>query len=167
MRATASPDASVTSAQFLTALGAGLAGAAALTAFHETARRAIPDIAPRMDVLGRRAIARGMELVGATPPSKDRLQWLALAGDLLMNSLFYALVGAGSPEPKRALLRGAALGSAAGVGAVVLPPLLGLGSDPSRRTPQTKAMTVAWYLAGGLAAAGVFSLLRTNRARTS
>jgi hypothetical protein len=39
---------------------------------------------------------------------------------------------------------------------------MGLGSAPSRRTPQTKAMTFAWYLAGGLAAAGVWSLLQNR-----
>lgn len=148
----------------LAALGSGLAGAATLNVIHETVRRIRPEDAPRMDVLGRRSIARGMEMVGVTPPSKGKLQGLALAGDLLANSLFYALVGAGSPTPRRALLRGAALGSAAGIGAVVLPPLMGLGSAPSRRTPQTKAMTFAWYLAGGLAAAGVWSLVQ-NRDR--
>ena len=31
---------------------------------------------------------------------------------------------------------------------------MGLGEAPSNRTPQTKLMTVAWYLVGGLAAAG-------------
>ncbi len=112
-----------------------------------------------MDKYGRRSIARGMEIVGMTPPSRNALQGLALAGDLLTNTLFYALVAAGSPKPKRALVRGAALGAVAGIGAVVLPPIMGLGSAPSRRTPQTKAMTLAWYLAGGIAAAGVWSLL--------
>jgi hypothetical protein len=43
----------------------------------------------------------------------------------------------------------------AGVGAVVLPPLLGLGQQPGRRTPWTELMTVAWYTAGGVAAAAV------------
>ena len=116
-----------------------------------------------MDTYGRRSIARGLELAGVTPPSKDTLQGLALAGDLVTNSLYYALVGVGSPDPASALLRGAALGAAAGIGAVVLPPLIGLGSAPSRRTPQTKAMTFAWYLAGGLAAAGAWSLLQNRR----
>ena len=152
-----------TTTQVLTALGSGLAGAAALNVIHETVRRLRPEDAPRMDTYGRRAIARGMESVGVTPPSRDALQGLALAGDLVSNALYYALVGVGSPDPKQALLRGAALGAAAGVGAVVLPPVIGLGSAPSRRTPQTKGMAFAWYLAGGLAAAGVWSMLQNRR----
>lgn len=152
-----------TTRQALTALGSGLAGAATLNVIHETVRRLRPADAPRMDTYGRRSIARAMELIGVTPPSRDMLQGLALAGDLLSNTLFYALVGAGLSDPKRALFRGAALGAAAGIGAVVLPPVMGLGSAPSRRTPQTQAMTVAWYLAGGLAAATAWSLLRNSR----
>jgi hypothetical protein len=143
----------------MSVLGSGLAGAVALNAIHETVRRIRPEDAPRMDTYGRRAIARGMEAVGIEPPSEGKLQGLALAGDLLTNALYYALVGVGSPGPGEAMLRGAALGSAAGIGAVVLPPLMGLGSAPSRRTPQTKVMTFAWYLAGGLASAGVWSLV--------
>jgi hypothetical protein len=154
-----------TTSAVLTALGSGLAGAAALNVIHETVRRLRPDDAPRMDTYARRSIARGMELAGVTPPSRDALQGMALAGDLVSNALYYALVGAGSPEPKQAMLRGAALGAAAGIGAVVLPPLMGLGSAPSRRTPQTKAMAFTWYLAGGLAAGGMWSLLQQQNRR--
>lgn len=152
-----------TMTEVFTALGSGLAGAATLNVIHETVRRIRPGDAPRMDTYGRRSIARGMELVGVTPPSKNALQGLALAGDLVSNSLFYALVGAGSRDPRDAMIRGAALGAAAGIGAIVLPPVMGLGSAPSRRTPQTKVMTFAWYFAGGLAAAGVWSLLHKRR----
>ena len=153
----------ITTTDFLTVLGSGLAGAATLNVIHESVRRLRPEDAPRMDTYGRRSIARGMEMAGVTPPSNNALQGIALAGDLVANSLFYALVAVGSPEPGRALVRGAVLGAAAGVGAVVLPPLMGLGSAPSRRTPQTKAMTVAWYVAGGLAAAGAWSFLANRR----
>ena len=151
------------STHVLTALGSGFAGAVALTAIHETVRRVRPDDAPRMDVLGRRAIARGMEAVGIEPPGANALETVALAGDLLTNAAYYALIGAGSP--KHVYLRGAALGLAAGIGGVVLPPLLGLGSAPSRRTRQTKAMTIAWYLAGGLAVAAVYSMVKREERR--
>ena len=147
----------------LTALGSGLAGAAALTAIHETARRVDPADAPRMDTYGRRALAAGFRAVGVEPPHRDALQGMALAGDLLANAAFYALVAAGSPTVETAWMRGAALGAAAGVGAVVLPPLMGLGKKPRGTTPTTQAMTVAWYLAGGLAAAGVYHLLNARR----
>jgi hypothetical protein len=88
---------------------------------------------------------------------------MALGGDLLANAAYYALVGVGSPTPREAWVRGAALGAAAGVGAVVLPPLMGLGKKPRGTNPTTQAMTVAWYLAGGLVAAGVYQLI--DRAR--
>jgi hypothetical protein len=42
---------------------------------------------------------------------------------------------------------------------------MGLGSHPSRRTPQTKAMTIAWYVLGGLAAAGVYSMTQSRSRR--
>jgi hypothetical protein len=70
---------------------------------------------------------------------------------VVSNSLYYALVGVGGPSG--ALARGAALGALAGLGAVALPPLMGLGHRPGARTVQTAAMTFGWYLIGGLAAA--------------
>ena len=131
------------------ALMSGLVGATALTIIHETVRRLRSD-APRMDTLGRRAIARSMEAAGIEPPGKDGLQATALAGDMVSNALYYSLVGLG--KPSGSLARGAALGAVAGLGAVALPPMIGLGSKPGLRTPQTAVMTVSWYLAGGLAA---------------
>jgi len=133
------------------ALLSGLAGATALTLLHETVRRVRPQDAPRMDTLGRRAIASGMEAAGYDPPVEDRLQAAALGGDMLSNTLYYSLAAIGEPS----LARGAALGAAAGVGAVALSPLMGLGYRPAARTPQTAAMTVAWYLLGGFVAAAV------------
>jgi hypothetical protein len=140
----------------LQAAASGLVGACALTLIHESARRALPT-APRMDVLGMRAIAKSMRGVGEEPPPADELHALALVGDVVSNSLYYSLVGIGRPEG--ALLRGTLLGLAAGVGAVLLPEPLGLGHAPSARTPQTKAMTIGWYLAGGVAAALAYRLL--------
>jgi hypothetical protein len=135
-------------------LAAGLAGAAVLTAVHETTRRVTPD-APRMDVLGERAIAKLMRGAGRTPPRGEKLHRLVLGGDIVSNSLYYALVGSG----RDAWVRGAGLGLAAGIGAVLLPPVLGLGRAPRGVTARTKAMTVGYYLVGGLAAAAVSRLL--------
>ena len=104
-----------------------------------------------MDVLGERAIAKMMRGAGATPPRGKALHRLALGGDLVSNSLYYALVGSG----RDAWVRGAGLGLLAGLGAVVLPPYLGLGRAPRGTTPRTKAMTVAYYLLGGITAAAV------------
>ncbi|EYF01372.1 hypothetical protein [Chondromyces apiculatus] len=138
--------------QILSALGSGLVGAAVLTAVHQIARALTPN-APRMDVLGRRAITKTLKHVGITPPRGDTLQRVALAGDLVSNSLYFALAGLGAGRYARhAPGRGLALGLLAGLGAVVLPPKMHLGRWPSRASTATKAMTVAWYTAGGLAA---------------
>lgn len=136
----------------LGALRPGLTGALALTAIHEGVRRYVPG-APRMDVLGRRAIRRGARLLGLRPRHGGALQRQALVGDLVANSLYYSLVALGRPD--RPYLRGVLLGALAGVGSVVLPPYLGLGRRPSRAEPRTALLTVAWYTLGGLVAASV------------
>lgn len=140
----------------LKALGSGLAGACALTLVHQTARK-LTDKAPRADILGMRALAKAIRRTGRQSPPDDQLYPMALAGDLVANSLYYSLVGTdGGPGT---WLRGAALGLGAGLGALALPGPLGLGSRPTNRTGATRVMTVAWYLLGGLAAAGVSALI--------
>ena len=136
----------------LKALGSGLAGAVALTLIHETARRLAPETAPRMDVLGMRAIQKAALAVDAEPPVP--LHEAALVGDIVSNSVYYSLVGAGARSD--ALRNGAILGLAAGIGAVFLPGPLGLGRQPTD-TPTTQALTVAWYLVGGLAAGAAYA----------
>jgi hypothetical protein len=142
----------------LKALASGVAGAVALNAVHETARRTIPR-APRMDVIGRRGIAKSMVALGKEPPHGQRLQGAALAGDLVSNALYYSLIGLGSDRAKPTWQRGLVLGLAAGLGAVFLPPVLGLGRQPGRRGPFTHLLTVAWYTIGGLAAAATLRAL--------
>ncbi|GAA4352475.1 hypothetical protein GCM10023185_12200 [Hymenobacter saemangeumensis] len=134
--------------KLLPSLTAGLAGAVALTALHETARRLRPADAPRMDVLGMRALRKILARAEAPQPDDDTLFGLTMAGDIVSNGLYYSLVGSG----RNAVARGVALGLAAGVGGVLLPGPLGLGEAPSNRTPQTQLMTVAWYTVGGLVA---------------
>ena len=137
------------------AIGGGVIGAGVLTAIHESARRVVPG-APRVDVIGMRAIRRPIEAMGKRPPRGRTLHKMALGGDLIANAAYYALVGVGRPE--NAIKRGLALGLAAGLGAALLPPVIGLGRQPHRRTPATQLMTVAWYTLGGLAAAGAYRL---------
>ena len=132
------------------AAASGLIGACVLTLIHESARRFIPN-APRMDILGMRAIAKSLRSLDQEVPPADKLHDVTLGGDIISNSAYYSLVALARPE--QALLLGALLGLAAGVGAVVLPEPMGLGEAPSGRTPETKAMTVGWYVAGGVAAA--------------
>lgn len=148
-----------TSAHIVQALGSGLAGALALNVVHEAVRQVRPQDAPRMDILGKRGLRRLLAKANASQPTEDTAYVLTMLGDLVSNGLYYSLVGSGPGV----WWRGAALGIAAGVGGVVLPGPMGLGQAPSNRTPQTKAMTVAWYLLGGLAAAGVSQAWSSKR----
>ena len=127
----------------LRCLVSGVIGAGALTMIHETMRRRHPD-APRMDLLGMRA-----------------LRQLALAGDIVANSVYYAAISA--PTAAETWLRAVALGSAAGVGALMLPGPLGLGEPPKSDRTANQVMTIAWYLAGALAAAAAANALRPAR----
>ncbi len=138
------------------ALASGAVGSCVLTLVHETARRLVPN-APRMDVIGMRAIARPMREIGEDPPPRDTLFSVTMAGDLAGNALYYSLVGLGGA--KNALVRGAMLGAAAGLGGAFLPPVLGLGQQPGAHFPATQAMTTAWYLVGGLAAGAAYRSL--------
>lgn len=140
----------------IAAISSGAIGAAALTLVHEAARHTVPE-APRMDVLGKRALAAGVRAVGGEPPRDPALHAAALGGDLVANTAYYSLVGLGGAEG--AVTRGALLGFLAGLGAVFLPGPLGLGTRPSRRTPETAAMTVAWYTIGGLVAGAMYGCL--------
>lgn len=128
----------------------GLAGAVTVTLLNEVVRRRLPH-APRMDVIGERALAGSLEAAHVDPPRGRALYGWTMAADLASNTLYYSLVGAGGPGGT--WLRGGALGLAAGLGAVLLPRPLGLGRQPGARSPRTPLLTVAWYLAGGLAAA--------------
>ncbi len=141
---------------FLTALGSGLAGAVALNILHETVRQFVPQ-APRADLLGERSIRKGYESVDETPPTGTSLYVQAMAGDVFSNAVYYSLVGL---NPKQPLLTGAALGLLAGAGAVTLPGPMGLGDAPTSRTNATVAMTISWYLFGGLVTGAVLSAWR-------
>lgn len=134
----------------LRALSSGIAGAVALTAIHQAARRVRPD-APRMDIVGMRALSRLMIAAGRIPPPPSQLYRLTLAGDLLANSLYYAAVPARdrAATVRRALL----LGTGAGLGALLLPRPMGLDAPPHSESRANQVMTVAWYLAGAMAAA--------------
>lgn len=132
---------------------AGLAGALAVTVIHETARHVVPH-APRVDVLGKRAIRRSAKAVGLQPPAEPSLYVLALAADLLSNGAIYAFVAAGA---RRTLhLRGLLLGLLAGGMAVFLPRPLHLGRQPNQKTPVTQGLTMLWYTIGGVVAAMVY-----------
>jgi hypothetical protein len=132
---------------------AGAAGATALTLVHEAGRQVFDD-APRMDVLGKRALRKAG--VGDADPATLHRQ--ALAGDLAANSMYYSMVGSGASE--RIWARGLTLGLLAGVGALMLPRPLGLGDPPSVESPRNRVLTLAYYTLGGLVAAATADALQ-------
>ena len=129
---------------------AGLAGAIVLNILHESAKRLFAD-APRVDLVGEEALSDILKSAGAEPPKGNALYAATLAADVASNALYYSFIGIGKKE--NLLLRGAGIGFAAGIGALTLTKPLGLNDEPVNRTNTTKALTVAWYLIGGLVTA--------------
>ncbi len=150
-----------TSTHWRQAIVSGLAGALVVTALNETVRRVLPH-APRMEVIGERALARTLRGLEVEPPRGRRLYWSTLLGDLVSNTAYYSVVGLANGR-EATLRRGTVLGLLAGVGAVALPGPLGLGRQPGARSPRTPLLTVVWYLAGGLASAVARQRLATRR----
>jgi hypothetical protein len=132
----------------------GLAGAAALTLMNEGVKKVSAD-APRLDLLGQNALAKFMK--GNDMLSKTAQRFFPMAGDLISNSLFFGMARGNSAGAT--LVRGALLGLGAGLGAVVLPEPLGLESKTTNKSNETKVMTIAWYVLGGLVAAAVINAL--------
>lgn len=134
----------------------GLAGAGALTLLHQWVKKraAFP---PRLDKLGMEALERTMTATELDMPTRDELYEYTLTGDLAANAAYYALVGT---TPKSPVLTGSVLGMLAGTAAVALPGNLKLNEEYTGATPQTKALTIALYTAGGLAAGIVYKMLK-------
>ena len=121
-----------------------------MTLVHEVARRVVPD-APRLDSLGRRALARLIHAAGQTTPDRDGLQAIALIGDVVSNTGLFAAALAIGPLTS-APMRGTLVGALAGLATLGLPPVLGIGPEPEELPPGTRAMTVGLYAGGGLVA---------------
>lgn len=138
------------------ALTGGLAGTLFLTGLHEVGRRMVRH-SPRMDVIGERALSRALAALGRRAPPEQQLFGATLVGEIISNTVYYSLVGAGSRSSW--LRRGLLVGLGAGLGAVLLPPRLGLGHPPGEKRPLTPLLTTAWYTAGGVAAAMAMRLL--------
>ena len=138
----------------------GLAGACTLTLLNESVKKLDKD-APRMDLLGMNAVARLMKGNNILAQTAGKLFPVALAGDLVSNSLYYSMADSGDKD--KTLIRGGLLGLAAGLGAVVLPKTLGLNEEATTRTLKTKVLTVTWYVIGGLVAAGAINLLEKKK----
>lgn len=141
-------------------LASGAIGAGVLTLIHQSAKGRLPR-APRMDVVGMRAIDHVTQWIGARVLPRPQLHRAALAGDLIANSLYYSMVVGRTPA--ETWRRGLMLGAMAGVGALSLPERLGLGTPPGSGSRSNQLMTVAWYVLGGLAAAAAANAFRSGR----
>jgi hypothetical protein len=138
-------------AETLKALASGAVGAFTLTLLHQSLRRMTPE-APRLDQAGMKAISKALTAMGQQPPVGAALREAALAGDLAANATYYSLVAKGNADD--ALLRGLALGLGAGLGAVMLAPK----GSADRAGARSQMMTVALYVAGGLAAGAAYQV---------
>lgn len=128
-------------------VASGVIGALALTAAHELGRRRFAN-APRMDQVAMRGLRR---LLPGEHPDPTRLHKLALAGDLVANAAYYAVIPASTR--RETWIRAVALGTAAGVCALILPQRFGIGAPRNSEKRSNQAMTLAWYLTGAVAAA--------------
>lgn len=151
---TPGPQAAIPMSRATRSLASGIAGAFALTAIHEVARRRFAS-APRMDEVTMRGLRKILPGKFRDP---RRLHQLALAGDLLSNSVYYSVIAA--PTRKATWMRAGVLGTAAGLCALFLPERLGLGVPHNSHRRTTQFMTVGWYLAGALATAFVATRVR-------
>jgi len=140
----------------------GLAGATAITLIHESIKHVVPK-APRMDLLSMSALEKGLKSAGADGLSRKALYSTALAGDLVSNSLYYAMAGLG--KTKNVWVRSSILGVAAGLSAVFLPGPMGLNEKHSSRTTATAFMTIGLYVTGALVTAAVIKALEGKKAK--
>ena len=128
-------------------LSAGFAGAAATNLTHEVLRRIVPS-SPRVDLLGMQALANMYRAVDADPPRGRTLYVKTLIGDLALNSAYFALSGLGG---RNALNVGVAIGTAAGIGAFLIPRRVGLDDMTTARTTTTKLPRLEHLLRSRLA----------------
>ena len=135
---------------------AGFAGAVALNILHETLKHKSKNV-PRIDLLGENALQKTLGFFGESIGNKDTLYKATLAGDIVSNTIYYSMIGAG--EAKYIWPKALFLGLSAGVCAVKLPEPMGLNSRPVTKSDQVKALTVGYYIFGALVTALVLKKL--------
>ncbi len=132
----------------------GLAGAATVTLLHQALKTVVPEVAPRMDLLGMEAMEKVRHRLHLPIPSEEKLYQQTFVGDIVANTLYYSLAGGNAAD-----LKGTVLGIAAGIGAVQLPEKLNLTPAHTNRTKTTEYMAMGIYIAGGLIAAATIGNL--------
>ncbi len=140
----------------------GMVGAGVLTAIHQAAQRVRSD-APRMDIIGMQTMARGIAAAGRPVPAEPQLFRMTLAGDLIANAIYYS--GIPAATSRQTWGRAVVSGVTAGVGALTLPRYVAGEDPPHSDRFANNVMTIAWYLAGALAAAAFAEAWRMRRRR--
>jgi len=135
----------------------GLVGAAALNLIHSVAKRLDPQ-APEVDKVGEEAMVKTVRAAGYVAPKGNALIAATFGADVASNAMLYTLIGYGGE--RHILLRGALLGAVVGLATLTVPGQAGLDDHPIKKSPRTRFMTVAWYVMGGLAAAGAIKVLK-------
>jgi hypothetical protein len=111
-----------------------------------------------MDLVGMRAVRRMAPRFREPRVSSRTLHRVTLAGDLVCNSIYYAAIPGRTAAAT--WTRAAALGVAAGLGALLLPEPMGLGPPPHSDRRSNQMMTLAWYAAGAAATAAAATAMR-------
>jgi hypothetical protein len=137
----------------------GFAGACALTLINQGVSK-IDRKAPRLDLLGMNAVAKFIKSPKSVPDIVQKVLPMAVAGDLISNSLYFAMASGRSKQ--KTMLKGALLGLGAGLGAVTLPKPMGLDATPTNLTTKTQALTVLYYVLGGIIAAAAINAMDQN-----
>ena len=130
------------------ALLSGLAGATTLTILNETIKR-LDKTAPRLDLLGKNTIAKGLESLHLAHRNRRPSYLLSLLTDLIGNTLYYSMAGLGGKKTR--VSKGVMLGLSAGIAATSAPKQMGIEDDSVNRSPETTAKTIAYYVLAGLA----------------
>ena len=136
---------------------AGFAGAVALNILHETLKHKSNNV-PRIDLLGENALQKTLGFFGERIGDKDTLYKATLAGDIVSNTIYYSMIGAG--DPKYLWPKALFLGLSAGIGAVKLPEPMGLNPRPVAKSDEVKALTVGYYVFGAIITALVLKKLK-------
>ena len=136
---------------------AGFAGAVALNILHETLKHKSNNV-PRIDLLGENALQKTLGFFGERIGDKDTLYKATLAGDIVSNTIYYSMIGAG--DPKYLWPKALFLGLSAGIGAVKLPEPMGLNPKPVTKSDEVKALTVGYYVFGAIITALVLKKLK-------
>lgn len=140
----------------------GLAGAFMLKILHATGRKLFKD-APPLQKISPQITHTAAENMAITAPSSTILLTSTLGSDLVANTLYYSLIGDGSPQSL--WVRGAVSGITAGVSVLKMKNQEEVISMPFIRKTTSRFMTLSWYMIAGLTAAAVIKAMQNNMSK--